>query len=376
MGTTAIDELRAGFEEPFDALGREPERDRDAVVISWPSVPVEIVRAARLRPVVARGGPEPTPAASAVLEPDLFPSRLRRLVEAASTGRLAHAAAIVLPRTSDADYKCFLYLRELVRRGRVGALPPVLLFDLLQSASDGVRAHDAARTGELLDTLSGIASHRAAPDDLRIAIRAANAARAAARRLDALRHGEPRLTGREAIALLGAFWQIAPERYAPLADEAAETIGARPPLRGPRVLIAGAPVDSADLHAEIEARGAVVVAELSPFGSEAAGDDVEPLADRIDAIADRYRRCSVDARLPVALLERRIGAAVARADAVVVSLPPDDAAFGWDYPRLRALLEGRALPHAVLRGDPALPMAEADRGRIDALLARAEARHG
>ena len=106
MGTSAIAELTAGFEEPFRVLGRDAARDRDAVVISWPSVPVEIIRAAGLRAVVARGGAEPTPAADAVLEPELFPSRLHQLVEAALTGRLAQVAAIVLPRTSDPDYKC------------------------------------------------------------------------------------------------------------------------------------------------------------------------------------------------------------------------------------------------------------------------------
>jgi hypothetical protein len=38
------------------------------------------------------------------------------------TGRLSHVARIVIPRTSDPDYKCFLYLREFVRRGVLGAL--------------------------------------------------------------------------------------------------------------------------------------------------------------------------------------------------------------------------------------------------------------
>jgi len=373
MGTSSIEVLTAGFEEPFEALGRDAALDRDAVVISWPSVPVEIVRAAGLRPVVARGGPEPTPAADAVLEPDLFPSRLRRLVDAALTQRLAHVAAIVVPRTSDSDYKCFLYLRELVRRRVVRRLPPVLLFDLLQSAGDETPAYDAARARELLAALERFSSHRSTPDELRAAIRAANAARAAARRLDALRRGGPRLYGREAVALLGGFWQLHPERYVALATAAADAIGARLPLRGPRVLLAGAPVDSAALHSEIEARGAIVVAELSPFGAGAASGDVDTGVDPIAAIADHYRRSSIDPRLPAAVLAQRIEAALPEVDAAVVSLPPEDATFGWDYPRLRALLERRSISHVVLRGDPTRPMTAADRERLDALLASAPA---
>jgi hypothetical protein len=374
MSTSAIAELTAEFEEPFRALGGQAARDGDAVVISWPSVPVEIIRAAGLRPVFARGSAEPTPAADAVLEPELFPKRLHQLVEAALTGRLAHVAAIVLPRTSDPDYKCFLYLRELVRRGAVTALPPVLLFDLLHSTGAEVPAYDVARCSELLRALAVIARRNVAPDALHAASRAANAARTAARRLDALRRSQPRLGGREACALLGAFWQTAPERYAALASAAADAIATRSTLVGPRLLLAGAPVDSPALHAELESRGATVVAELSPYGSEAAGEDVGAAADPLVAIADRYRTGSVDARTPVAALERRLENRLSSVDAVAISLPPDDASFGWDYPRLRRLLERRSLPHVVLRHDPVRALPAAERGRVDALVAAAAAR--
>jgi hypothetical protein len=63
----------------------------------------------------------------------------------------------------------------------------------------------------------------------------------------------------------------------------------------------------------------------------------------------------------------------------VISLPRDDASFGWDYPRLRRLLERHSLPHAVLDGDPRRPIAASDLGRVAALVgasARREASHG
>src|SRR5688572_4202759 len=142
MSASAIDELRAAFEDPFWELGPDAARDRLTVVMSWPSVPVELVRAAGLLPVFARGRNAPTPAADRVLEPELFPNRLRQLVEAALTQRLANVAAVVLPRSSEPDYKCFLYLRELARRGVVTRLPPVLLFDLLQSDHPDTREYN------------------------------------------------------------------------------------------------------------------------------------------------------------------------------------------------------------------------------------------
>ena len=374
MDASAIDELRAGFEQPFQALGRDGTRDGGTVVVSWPSVPIELVRAAGFSSVFARGSGAATPEANRVLEPDLFPNRLRQLVEAALTGRLASVAAIVLPRSSDPDYKCFLYLRELVRRGIAPALPPILLFDLLHSDDADARAYNADRARDLSARLASLAARQHRQDDLRGAIASANRARAAARRLHALRIDTPRITGADALPLLGACWQLEPERYASLANTAADSLARRTPLEGPHLLIAGAPVDAPALHAAIEAEGAVVVAELSPFGGCGTSADVEVSGDPFAALADHYGRESIDARMPVKALMRRLGGALDHIAAVVISLPPDDASFGWDYPRARELLAARSIPHTVLTGDPALAASSADRERIGSLLGSARVR--
>jgi benzoyl-CoA reductase/2-hydroxyglutaryl-CoA dehydratase subunit BcrC/BadD/HgdB len=373
MSASVIDELRAGFDEPFWALGRDATNDRKTVVVSWPSAPVELVRAAGLQPVFPRGRNLPTPAADRVLEPDLFPSRLRQLVEAALVGRLADVTAIVLPRSSDADYKCFLYLRELVRRGRSPKLPPVLLFDLLHSDDAVAHAYNADRARALSAQLASLADRHCAPDDLRVAIASANRARAAARRLNDLRLDKPRVAGADALASLGAFWQLEPERYASLAHEAADQFASRPVLVGPRTLAAGVPVDETTLHESIEAEGAVVVAELSPFGGCGTAADVEDSDDPFAALAAHYARESIDARLPVDSLMRRLDDLLAAVDAVVISLPPDDASFGWDNPRIRERLARRSIPHMVLAGDPAYDATAADRERIRSLVGVARA---
>ena len=302
--------------------------------------------------MVARGATGPTPAAEAHLEPRLFPSRLRHLVEDALTGRLANVARIIVPRTSDADYKCFLYLRELVRIGVATALAPIVLFDLLQSQGTEVTAHNVGRTRALLDDLASVSGHSPSADDLRREISRTNAARAAAARLRALRRGVPRVTGTEIFPLLAAFWEMEPERYVEMARDAADRMAGRPPLPGPRVLLMGAPVDGPALHQAIEAHGAVVVDEVGPWGSGAAGDEVRVDDDPLAALADRYRADAIGARTPVDVLRRWTERRLDAVEAVVVSLPPDDAVFGWDYPALRDLLQARGVPHACLRSDP------------------------
>jgi benzoyl-CoA reductase/2-hydroxyglutaryl-CoA dehydratase subunit BcrC/BadD/HgdB len=346
------------------------------VVASWPAVPIEIVRAAGFRAVMARGDSDPTPAADAHLEPGIFPRRLRQLVENALTGRLADAARIVIARTSDADYKCFLYLRELVRRGLTTALAPVVLFDLLQSHGEGVRAYNVSRIHALLDDLSSASGRTPSADDLRKEITRANTARAAARRLVNLRRIVPRVSGTEVFPLLAAFWETEPDRFVEMASDAANGIAARPPLAGPRVLLTGAPVEGHALHEAIESHGAIVVAEVGPWGGAAAGDDVRVDDDPVAALADKYRADVFGARTPVDSLRAWTESMLDDVDAVVVSLPPDDAVFGWDYPALRDALKGRRIPYACLRGDQYQALSPADHVQLGAMVSSASQLQG
>jgi hypothetical protein len=380
MTTNAIATLTAAFDAAFTSRGYGADRDRPPVVISWPAVPIEVVRATGLRPLFFGGEPigkATSPAAGEYLESEIFPSRLRHLMDAALTGRLDGAARVILPRTSDPDYKSFLYLREFVRRGITRTLPPILLFDLLQSDGPDVRAYDAARVQSLFDELASVTRRQPSLENLRDEIARTNAARSAARRLAALRRAapgvRPLIRGTEVLPLLGAFWQLPPNDYASLAAEAAGDIVQRPPLNGPRVLLAGAPADSLALHVAIESHGGIVVAEVGPWGNGAPGDDVSCAGDPLLALADKYRRDAIGPRTPIGILRSSISRMLDDIDAVVVSLPSEDTAFGWDYPVLRDLLESRSIPHTCLRSE--LSLTPADHDRLYTLVGAAEARH-
>jgi hypothetical protein len=134
------------------------------------------------------------------------------------------------------------------------------------------------------------------------------------------------------------------------------------------------------LHLAIESHGAIVVAEVGPWGSDVAGEDVRVDDDPILALADKYRADAIGARTPAASLRRWIEHLLDEVDAVVVSLPPDDAVFGWDYPALRALLQTRGIPHVCLRGDQYQAPTPEEHAALDAMVSAAstlqEARHG
>jgi benzoyl-CoA reductase/2-hydroxyglutaryl-CoA dehydratase subunit BcrC/BadD/HgdB len=384
MTTMPIAVLTAAFEESAIAAGMDSELDAKhdgrGVVISWPSVPIEIVRAAGLVPIIARGGMSATPAADVYLESGIFPGRIRMLAEAALTGRLSSAARIIVPRTSDPDYKFFLYLREFVRLGLTPALPPVVLFDLLQSEGPDVRSYNSARSRDLLHELTKVSNRLVSLDDVRHEITRANTARSASRRLLSLRRGIPRVTGAEVFPLLCAFWSVDPEVYAALAGAAADEIAMRPPLDGPRVLLAGAPVDGTALHSAIEARGAIVVSEIGPWTNGAAGADVVCDDDPMTALADKYCADAIGPRTPVAQLQCTIADLLDDVDAVVVSLPGEDMTFGWDYPAFRNLARTKGIPHTCLSSDSCGAVSAADEERLDTLITtlpvRTEVRRG
>lgn len=364
----------------FGQIGADARRDAMRIVASWPAVPVEIIRAAGYEMVLAQGAATPTPVADAVLEPGVFPSRLRHLVEAALTGRLAHVAAIVMSRTSDADYKAFLYLREFARRGKTATMPPVLLFDLLQSGGPAVAEHDRARMQALIVQLGELGGTPVTPEALSLQIAQGNHARTSGRTLLGLRQAAPRITGSDALAGLGAFWQLGFRRYAELVDRAVTTAAVAPLRPGARVLLAGVPVDSPSLHAGLESLECVVVDELSPFGHDAVAGDVSEVGDPLAALARHYWTHALSARTPASRILQRFTGALDGIDAVVFCLPAEDPTFGWDYPRLRDHLGARGTPHVVLTSDPqqAVPAREAQslRALFTRSARRLQVRHG
>lgn len=335
----------------FRLLGNERQRDARTVVISWPSVPVEIIHAAGFECVLVNGSAEPTPLADRHVEHELFPARLRQLIEAALASRLAHIAALVIPRSSEPDYRAYQCLRDLERHRIGGPYPPMFLLDL-QHADGAAIAHDRDRLAELYLSLAPLGSEGPDCEGLAFAIRRANRARAAGRRLLRLRANAPRLWGREAMHALTAFYNLPPERFVAFADTAVAKGNARVPATGTCVLLAGAPLDSGALHAAIESRHVTVTDEITPFGTDAVRDDVLPAPDPLLALAVRYRSAPGNTRTPTQVAMQRFESALAHVDAVVIVLPEDDPA-AWDYPRLRARLERSNLPHAVVTTDAA-----------------------
>jgi benzoyl-CoA reductase/2-hydroxyglutaryl-CoA dehydratase subunit BcrC/BadD/HgdB len=313
------------------------------------TVPWEILRAAGFQPFVVSPRRTATPLADRYME-EVFSPRIRAVFDFLLSGQAAALSAVVIPRTSEQDHKLYLYLREVIRQG--AELPPQpILYNLLHTRSAEAQAYGLERTRELKTQLEQMSGRSIEREPLRAAIEECNAARGVIRSLLQMREGaSPRLSGAEALALIGASNFMDRAEYTRLVREAVPEIKARAPLRDPRILIKGTPQDNPDFCAAVESQGALVVAEDDWWGSRAAGRDIAIADDPLRAIFEQYYFDAPSPRVfPATIADDWFCRKASEVDGVIFFLPPDDDVLGWDYPRQRDFLAARRIPHLMLR---------------------------
>ena len=293
--------------------------------------------------------------------------------------RASSSRARRMPTTS-ASSICVSSCAGEWRRG----LPPVLLFDLLQSRGADVRAYDVARTRALLDEL--LVGCRAGCLLPTISAGRSRERTRPVRRPDAWSRFAaivPRVTGTEVSSrCLRAFWEHGTGSLRGDGERARRAaIATRPPLGRPTRAARPARLWTARRCTRRSNRTAP-----SSLPKSARGE-VAPRETTCASTTTRLPRSPTSIEPTRSARARplaRCGAGRERmldeVDAVVVSLPPDDAVFGWDYPALRDVLEARRIPHVCLRGDryQALTAAEHAAARRDGVrcVARRRRRHG
>lgn len=315
------------------------------------TVPWELVRAAGFQPMLLSPHRLHTPLADRYME-DVFSARIKGVLDFLISENSAGLSAVVVPRTSEQEHKLYLYLREVMRQ-KLEHSPEPILYNLLHARSPEAEAYGLERTRALKITLERLAGQPIEAEALSAAIAEGNAARQAIRALLQEREGQaPKLTGCEALVLIGAWYFMDRTEYAHLAQEALREIQTRPPLTSPRILLKGTPLDSPDFCGAIESHGAIVVAEDDWWGSRAAGLDIDTTIDPVRAIFEKYYFDAPSPRVfPSEVADAWFHRKAAEVDGVIFYFPHEDDVLGWDYPRLREFLDERAIPQLMLRGD-------------------------
>jgi benzoyl-CoA reductase/2-hydroxyglutaryl-CoA dehydratase subunit BcrC/BadD/HgdB len=368
----AIGRLAWHYENPVAEALKAHRAGVPVVGLTSNTIPWELVSAAGLFPFVFRPTPRREVMADEFMEQDVFAPRTRAIFDGVVSGAWSFLRAILIPRTSEQEYKLFLYLREVARERGQLEMPPVYLYDLLHSRSTESYGYGLERTKQLAAQLERIAGRPIRAKELQEAIVGSNAARAAVRRLLELRRDRPRLKGVDALPLIGTYWLIDRSDYAAQATAAVEILGRHDPVRGVRLMIKGASLDHPMLHLAIESRGAIVVAEDDWWGTRSAGGDVNENDDMLKAIFEKYYLDSVSPRVfpPDEADQWFKVTATDGMDGVLFYLPRDDYIVGWDYPRHKKWLDQMGIPSVVVR-DVSSEMLES----IDRLVEQASRKH-
>jgi benzoyl-CoA reductase/2-hydroxyglutaryl-CoA dehydratase subunit BcrC/BadD/HgdB len=335
------------------------------------AVPWELIRAAGCFPVLLSPDIDaleaPTPFADPLMEPT-FDSRMRSIFDRLLAGSWSFLRLLIIPRTSEPEYKLYLYLREVARQNLSHNLPPVHLYDLLHTRSKISSKYGFDRTKDLAQHLKQFGA--ITPGSMAKAIAESNRARAALRRLQRLRTPKaPKISGTDALAISGAHYFMDRVAYAKLVNEVCKEFEkdakSAPFSRRPRLLIKGMPLHHPGLHRALESQGAVVIVEDDWWGSRAAGPNI-PIGKTATALVrgifeEYYLRAPSPRILPSAAadlwfqrsVERRSNGVKPDLDGVVFYLPPDDDVYGWDYPRQRDFVHARGIPSLLIREDAA-----------------------
>jgi benzoyl-CoA reductase/2-hydroxyglutaryl-CoA dehydratase subunit BcrC/BadD/HgdB len=331
------------------------------------TIPRELIEAAGAFPCVINSGNAHHPDILNFMEDSVFEERIRAIFGAAISGNLQHLSLLLISRTSEQEYKLYLYLREVVRQNPGFPIPPVYLFDMLHTRSPESYSYGLERTLCLKERLEELTGKAIDDSALLQSIKASNSARRAIRKLLSLRKPQPMVFGTEALALIGSSFFINKNEYARLAEDAVKIIEHRSPLAGKRILVEGVSVNHQSLHSALEKHGAVVVAEDDWWGSRSSGLDIDDgSSDLIGAIFEKYYLDAPSPRIfPFEIADGWFHKeSVNGIDGVVFYLPPEDCVAGWDYPRRRQYLDERGIPHLLVRDD-AMSISEECHERIE-----------
>jgi len=349
-----VRQLTWHYENPAAEALSSASSGLPVVGITSSTVPWELIRAAGAFPCVINSGNANHADIPNYMEEGIFEERFRAIFGAAISGDLQHLSLLVIPRTSEQEYKLYLYLREVARQDPHRPIPPIYLYDMLHTRSPESYSYGLERTLRLKERLEQLTGKRIDDAALMHAIEESNSARKSIRKLLSLRRQEPRVSGTEALALVGASYFVCRGEYARLAVQAAETIKDHRPLAGKRLMIAGSSLHHRGLHQALEKHGAIVVAEDDWWGSRSAGEDIaEGSGDPLGSLFEEYYLDTPSPRLfPFDLADAWFQrASTDGIDGVVFYLPPEDCVAGWDYPRRRQYLDGRRAPHLLVRED-------------------------
>ena len=354
-GVDALALLTAAYDDRLGEARRRKAAGSSIVAYFLNSVPVEVVVAAGLDPIRLVGDPSRrAPVADRYME-EYMDGEVRSIFGSMLTGDFDFADLVVVPRTSEVYLQLYYFLKEMEHWEPDAPIPPVQLFDVLQSPHWLTARWNEGRLRHLAKRLEKFGGRTIDDSSLREGIAICNQLRSALQAVSDLWRREGRLSGVDALKVIGAASILPPAE----ATRAIEILVADPPApleSRPRVMIKGSPQSDPAFTALVEDAGAWVVAHDHVAGDPTFHVLVDGTSDAPwEALACHYQRRIPGPRVHpqeqqdamfIALAEQ------ARVDGVIFFHDEWDDTLGWEYPDQRKLLEARGIPSLFLKRQP------------------------
>lgn len=375
-GTAAERALAAfaeAFADPFAPARAFKAAGGKVVGYLSPHGPVELIEAGGMLAVRLDGGClVETPRADEFVE-DLFDPTVRATCERILNGEMDFLDAVVFPRTSDSVQRLYYYLCERRRASAsASALPALLFYDLLLTPGRVSAEHSYASLLRLRDSLNRLAPRPIDDAAVETAIDASEERRRLLQRcLDARRRAPPGLTGVESQHLLAASRRLPPPHFIQFAEQLAEALQGRvTATKAVRIVLAGNCPDTVELHAALEALGAIVVGDYHDRGEPAVGGGFDRGLPPLESITGRYRDILAPRTFPSDPEALARFAKDVAAQGVVFLFFREEEVLSWDYPGQRRALDAAGMPSVCLAGQPRRLDLGAVRATVSPLIAR------
>lgn len=330
------------------AAAKWREEGKKVIGVMGCDVPDEFLIAADMLPVHVYADPEkPLKETDVYLEYAFDPvvrAQFEKIVDGTYAGQFD---ALAISNSTDVVIRIYLYLRELRRVEPEKPVPPVEFIDWLFTRNRMHQERNEMTLGLFLKAVEQWAGRPVTEDSIVRAAKICNADRRALREMAELRRGsEVRISGSEALVIIGSAFFMERAAHTELVKQVVEDAKSWEALTGPRVFFTGSSQEDTTLYDMIEENGVVIVGEDHDWGDRYYERDYNLSYAPLRAVVDRYmlrefssKKAFVSQR--VEALDRMADGA--GADAVIFYTNVYEEAASWDYPSQKKSLEGRGI---------------------------------
>lgn len=254
---------------------------------------------------------------------------------------------LAVSHSSDFELRMWLYLREIRRSERQLRVPPVEFVDWMMVRRRMYQEENKNVVARFKDAVEKWTGRLISDEEFYAAAEVCNEDHAALREIAALRHADkPRVTGSEALVIIGSGFFMDKVEHAKFVREVAQDAQSWPEVEGKRVFMTGTAQESTELYDLIEDAGFVVVGEDHEWGDRAYDRDTPTDTEPVRAVVDRYMMrpastCRTLVATRVELLDKAVEEA--GAEAVLFYTHEHDESASWDFPEQRKLLESKGV---------------------------------